>query len=82
MCGWDSDRTAVEDVSLSRAGCDAFDQGAAIVAEDYDVAGLQFPKLAQAEDEASLMDRRFHRCGRHVPEIEDEPEQDQHQERA
>ena len=76
------DRTAVKYVGFSGAGGDALDQSAAVVAKDHDIAGLQFSKLAQAEDEAALVDGRFHRCGRHVPEIEDEPEQDQHQERA
>lgn len=82
MVGRNGDRTAVEDVGFSRAGCDAFDQGAAVVAEDHDVSGVQFPKLTQAEDEAALVDRRFHGgCG-HVAQVEDEAEQDQHQDDA
>ena len=79
MAGGNSNGTAVEVVGFSRAGCDAFDQGAAVVAEDHDVAGAQLPKLTQAEDEAALVDRRFHGCRRHVAQVEDKAEQDQHQ---
>lgn len=79
LAGGDSNWPAVEDVGFSRAGCDAFDQGAAAAAEDHDIAGVQLPKLTQAEDEAALVDRRFHGCRGHVAQIEDEAEQDQHQ---
>ena len=57
MASGNGNGTAVEDVGFSWAGGDALDQGAAVVAEDHDVAGAQIPKLTQAEDEAALIVR-------------------------
>lgn len=71
MAGWDGDGTAVEDAGFSRAGGDAFDQGLAFVAEDHNVAGGQFSKLTQTQDEAAFGDRRLHRCGRDIAQEED-----------
>ena len=82
MSGGNSNGTAIEVVGFSRAGYDAFDQGAAVAAEDHDVSGVQFPKLTQAEDEAALVDRRFHGCRGHVAQVEDAAKQDQHQDGA
>ena len=82
LAGGDSNWPAVEDVGFSRAGCDAFDHGAAVAAEDHDVSDVQLPKLTQAEDEAALVDRRFHGCRGHVAQVEDAAKQDQHQDGA
>ena len=80
--GRDGDEAAVEDVGFPRAGGDAFDQGAAVVTEDYDIAGAELSVEAEAYDQAAFVYSRLHGCRRHETEIENEAEQGQNYKRA
>lgn len=50
LAGGDGNGTAVEDAGFSRAGGDALDQGAAIVAKDHDISGAEFAEDPDAQD--------------------------------